>query len=389
MMPSTPLIDIASAESLATSLTQQFVKVDTVNPPGNESALARLIGALLVEAGLQTTFHTLADGRESLVAWTGSPNEGPKLCFTGHLDTVPFGSAPWSLSPLSGEIQGDRLYGRGSSDMKAGIAAFIAALLWHRATNGQHAAVILVLTAGEETGCEGAKALRTLTQPAFNVGAMVVGEPTANEVVIGHKGALWIRAQAHGVTAHGAMPERGDNAIYHVVDAIHRLRLFNFHAPEDELLGHPTLNVGTIAGGLNVNSVPDHALFEVDVRTVCGMAHDKLLDELGAYLGDRVALRAKLDVPALRQEMSSPWIAHVSRMVSQITGSQNGGRAVSFFTDGPVLREIFGAVPTVILGPGEPSMAHKTDEYCNVSSIITAVNIYARIIEAWESKREQ
>lgn len=389
MMPSTPLTDATSAESLAVLLTQQFVKVDTVNPPGNESALARLIGILLSEAGLQTVFHTLADGRESLVAWSGNVSDGPKLCFTGHLDTVPFGSQPWTLPPLSGEIQGDRLYGRGSSDMKAGIAAFIAAMFQYRETHGEHAAVLLILTAGEETGCEGAKALRNLTKPDFNVGAMIVGEPTANELVIGHKGALWITAAAKGVTAHGSMPERGENAIYHVVDAIHKLRLFSFAGIKDELLGYPTLNVGTISGGLNVNSVPDEAAFEVDVRTVCGMSHDELLDEFGAYLGDRVALKAKLDVPALRQEMHDPWVSDVGRIASEITGIANEGRAVSFFTDGPVLREIFGAVPTVILGPGEPSMAHRTDEFCSVSSIAASVNIYAQVIETWENQRRK
>ena len=98
------------------------------------------------------------------------------------------------------------------------------------------------------------------------VGGLVVAEPTSNEVFVGHKGALWLELSAKGIAAHGSMPEKGVSAIYHLVDAIVKLRDFEFDCPTHEFLGAPTLNVGTITGGTKINVVPDSAVAQVDIR---------------------------------------------------------------------------------------------------------------------------
>src|SRR6185295_17569674 len=147
-----------------------------------------------------------------------------------------------------------KLYGRGASDMKSGLAAFIVAALKLADELKRGPGVTLVITADEECGCGGAAHLVAKRELLGEVGALLIGEPTANYPLVGHKGALWLEATTRGVTAHGSMPERGDNAIYKASAAISRLRKFDFEAPPHALMGTPTLNVGTIRGGLNVNS---------------------------------------------------------------------------------------------------------------------------------------
>ena len=117
--------------------------------------------------------------------------------------------------------------------------------------------VLLVITAGEETGCTGADALVSERPPLGKVGALVVAEPTGNKPLVGHKGALWLEAETKGVTAHGSMPEKGVNAVYKAARAVAALQEFDFNVARHDVLGGATLNVGTIHGGLNINSVPD------------------------------------------------------------------------------------------------------------------------------------
>lgn len=267
--------------------------------------------------------------------------------------------------------------------MKSGIAAFIAALKRYRDRHDVLPRVLLILTAGEETGCEGAKRLAELDWSAHRVGAMIVGEPTANQCAIGHKGALWIDAHSFGKTAHGAMPELGDNAIYHVADAVQQLRTFDFRTSDDPLLGKPSFNVGTISGGLNINSVPDRASFSIDVRTVGGLNHAALLDDLGVYLGNKVNLRVRVDVPPLLNGMDDAWLKEVSEIASDVTRTSANQTTVAYFSDGPVLRALFGHVPTAILGPGEPSCAHQTDEWVSLARIQQCTEIYERLLNEW------
>ncbi len=363
------------------ALTRALLTVNTVNPPGNESDACDVIEPLLKSMGLTTERVALADGRENLVAFPPQTTE-PLLCFTGHLDTVPIGFEPWSYPPFEGRVHEGKLYGRGSSDMKGGIASFLCALGQVIGESGELPAVMLVLTAGEETGAEGAKALIGLKARELPVNAMLVGEPTSNRLVIGHKGALWLKARTSGVAAHGSMPERGDNAIYKAADAIQRIRTFKVEPGFSSLLGNSTLSVGTIKGGMNVNSVPDRAEFEVDIRTVETGSNQGVADRLQSYLGDLVQLRAQVDVPSMQTDPEDPWMLKIASIIKGETGVEQEKLAVSFFTDGPALREIFGNVPTAIVGPGEPSCAHTVDEYCAVEKLVEGVSIYKKIIES-------
>ena len=159
--------------------------------------------------------------------------------------------------------------------------------------------VVLFITAGEETGCTGAAAMVRAETPLPQVGALVVAEPTGNRLLVGHKGALWLEAVTTGVTAHGSMPEKGVNAVYKAARAVSALQDFDFNFARHDVLGGPTLNVGTINGGLNINSVPDRAAIGIDIRTIPGQSHAKIRDQLTSYLGDDVALSTLLDAQSV------------------------------------------------------------------------------------------
>src|SRR6185503_16782408 len=155
-----------------------------------------------------------APGRTSLIARLVASSDQAPLCFVGHLETAPLGAPPWGRDPFAGEIADGRLYGRGSTDMKSGVAAFVVAASRLAGRLRSTPGLELVIVAGEETGCDGSRYLATVDGALGRAGAIVVAEPTGLYPCVGHKGALWLHGRTTGVTAHGAMPERGVNAIY-------------------------------------------------------------------------------------------------------------------------------------------------------------------------------
>ncbi|MDQ2084009.1 M20 family metallopeptidase [Xanthobacteraceae bacterium Astr-EGSB] len=369
--------------SPAVELTRRLVRENTVNPPGNESRCMDIVAPLLRELGFTIAEHRFADGRLNLVARLGRETDRPPLAFTGHVDTVPLGAAPWTRDPFAGEIDGDRLYGRGSTDMKSGVAAFMDACRLRRDRIASSCGVVLYITVAEETGCEGAIALAAEREFVGRAGALVVAEPTGNYPLVGHKGALWLRVTAEGVTAHGSMPEKGVNAVMKAARAVVRLGDFDFNVKRHEVLGAPTLNVGNFHGGLNVNSVPDRAEINLDIRTIPGQAHARVGESIAATLGDEVTVREVLGIEAIWTPPDDPWMSRVFAIMAPLIGETPVARGAPYFTDGGALMHALGGVPTVILGPGEPHLAHQTDEYCLVSRIDQAVEAYCQIIDDW------
>ena len=367
-------------------LTRSLVAFDTINPPGNERPCAEHLGRLLEDGGFAVSYHAFAPDRTSLVARLGGASGTAPLCFTGHIDTVPLGAAPWTVDPFAGEIADGRLYGRGTTDMKSGVAAFVVATLRLAQELGRGPGVVLVITAGEETGCEGAYHMAGLGNVLGEAGAIVVAEPSSNQPWVGHKGALWLTARTTGVTAHGSMPEQGVNAVYKAARAVGKLEDFDFNVARDGILGKPTLNVGTMSGGLNINSVPDLAEVGIDIRTIPDQDHGELRAQLAGYLGDEVELEAVLDAGGVLTDPADAWMQEVYDVMAGILGEHPEPRTATYFTDASALTPAYGGVPTVILGPGEAAMAHQTDEYCIVDRIGEAVEAYTEIARRWNAR---
>ena len=202
--------------------------------------------------------------------------------------------------------------------MKGGVAALLVAAEAVAAAGRGRAGLEVVLCAGEETGCEGALALAGADGALGRVGAVLVAEPTANVPCVAHKGVVWLEAVALGRTAHGSMPELGDNAVAKLARAIVALDGFAFEGVEAHpLLGSPTLNVGRVAGGMNVNSVPDRAVAGLDVRTVPGLSCADVVDALGAVMGDEVALEPWLDLPPIDTDPDDAWVRSVFEVMGE------------------------------------------------------------------------
>lgn len=367
-------------------LTRTLVGFDTINPPGNERPCAEYLGRLLEDGGFSVSYHEFDENRTSLVARIGGSSERPPLCFTGHIDTVPLGAAPWTVDPFAGEISDGKLYGRGTSDMKSGVAAFVVAVLRLVRELSEGPGVVLIITAGEETGCEGAYHLAGLGDVLGQAGAIVVAEPSSNQPWIGHKGALWLTARTKGVTAHGSMPERGVNAVYKAAAAIGKLEDFDFNVARDAILGKPTLSVGTVHGGLNINSVPDLAEIGIDIRTTLGQDHAAIRSDLFRYLGEEVELESVVDVGGVLTDPDNEWMQEVFDVMGNILGAWPETHTAAYFTDASALAPAYGGPPTVILGPGEAAMAHQTDEYCVVDRIGEAVEAYVEIARRWSDR---
>jgi succinyl-diaminopimelate desuccinylase len=213
--------------------------------------------------------------------------------------------------------------------------------------------------------------------------ALVIAEQTSNYPIVGHRGALWLQVETTGVTVHGSMPHLGVNAIYKAARAIGKLERFSFEVAPHPLLGGPTLNVGTMKGGMNLNSVPDLAEFTIDIRTIPGQDHETLLSRVRAYLGDEATVKPVVNVPGVWTETDEPWIREIFELIEPILGEKLVARGAPYFTDAAALKPAFDGAPTVILGPGDMTLAHQTDEYCAVDKIEEAANIYETIARHW------
>ena len=179
------------------------------------------------------------------------------------------------------------------------------------------------------------------------------------------------------------MPELGVNAIYKAVRAVSRLESFDFGQPAHPVMGKPTMNVGTFQGGNTVNSVPDAASFGVDIRTVPGMDHAALRVRLQAILGNEAELEVFSDMNAVWTEPDQDWVQRVFEITGRTLGVKPEPRAQTYNTDAGNLLKVYKGAPTVVLGPGEPQLAHQTDEYCSMERIRQSVAIYEELIRDW------
>ena len=364
-------------------LTRTLVGFNTINGDGNEAACAAFLANLLDEAGFSVSCSDFDKDRTSLVANLGDDPNVKTLCFSGHIDTVPLGKAPWAYDPFGGEIINGRIYGRGTTDMKSGVAAFVVAAIRMAKTQQTNWGISLIITAGEEIGCLGAKHLAKSADLLPNAGALVIAEPTSNTACFGHKGALWLRVKCHGLTAHGSMPELGSNAVIAAAKAAIKLEDFQFNVAPHAALGRPSTNVATLHGGRNINSVPDLATLEVDFRTLPGQSHATLIENVGSCFEENSSLETVVDINAMISNPKDRWFKGVVAKLRETFGIDEQVKGVPFFTDGSVLKPALGNIPSIVLGPGKTAMAHKTDEYCSIENIYTSVEIYTALIKDW------
>lgn len=367
------------------ALTQELVRVETTLEARSERALLEKLAALYESFGFTCRFNQYDPDDETKVSLMAESAPGwgkPALCFAGHIDTVPFGNAPWTVPPLSGEIKDGKLYGRGTADMKGGVAAYSCAVLsMLPKLNGAN--IIIHVYGGEELGLLGSKHLaENAPETLKNVGAVVIAEPTTNRTQAGHKGVTWIRFETKGVTAHAAMPEKGVNALAKLLPTASRVKDYKPSHTHTHL-GPSTATLATLHSGLNTNSVPDSAVMALDVRTVEGQTTADVMRDAKALADPEVAVTYFADVPSLWTDPETPWYKRVRTIADSVTGEKSGVAAALFATDGAALRPALPNTPMAILGPGREGMAHQTDEFVEVLKLRDAQTIYEKIIADW------
>jgi succinyl-diaminopimelate desuccinylase len=370
----------------AVHLLTECVRLPTVNPPGNEKVAADWLAGQLEGRGFSPRVDDLGGNRANIMTVLRGTGEKPALVFNGHLDVVPVGDTPWTHDPFGGVRENGRLYGRGTSDMKSGLMAMvIAADALKQAGVRLKGDLILSGVADEETGALGAKSW-VQAGGLQGVGAIVIGEPTNLEVYIAEKGAFWLEITTYGKTAHGSMPDLGINAVMHMTTALHALTRLSLPFQPHPLFDKPTMNVGTIAGGHKTNVVPDRCTVTIDLRTLPGMRHDDVLQEIRRTLdGLREAIphfsyetRIIAERAAVASDPHAPIVETALSMLEARGRRETPKATPGFATDASVFQPASGA-PFLIFGPGIPQLAHQPNEYVEIDTYLKSIELFCEL----------
>jgi succinyl-diaminopimelate desuccinylase len=379
------------------ALTRDLVRIPSVirpdDPAATEAAVAAHVERWLRAEGFAVDVHEVAPGRPNVLASLGDGSAGPTLLLEGHTDVVTEGNASeWSHAPFGGDLIDGRIYGRGSADMKSGLAAaMIAAAAIKRSGVPLGGRLVVGALVDEEGGMIGVRHLCT-TALGRELSAAIICEPEQNELCLEQRGVVWARVTVRGRMAHGAMPEAGVNPITALGALLReapvlerRLRRLCRRSPH---LRPPTVTPTVVQAPMQglpqSNVIPSAAQATLDVRLTPGPDADAVAKEI-----DLACQRAMEACPgasvewqpvngfrlATRVERGEPLVRAMVRGVRQATGRPPRFGGVPGSTDGTILRMTLG-IPIVTCGPGNRLIPHQVDEYVEVSELVDAAKIY-------------
>ncbi|MEH7331876.1 M20 family metallopeptidase [Neobacillus drentensis] len=378
----TAIFDVIN-EKEAIQFLQSLIQVDSVNPQGNEKRVAEVIQAYLKSSNLQVELDDLGNNRANLfVTYPNGTTEEKYLVYSGHFDTVPPGKIEWEHDPFSGEVVDNKVYGRGTTDMKGGVAAMVLAMKYlEQAGVKLRGKLQFVGTAGEEVDGFGAKKVVEKGQ-IDKATALVVSEPSENQIFHAHKGCLWLEITTYGKTAHGSMPDQGINAILTINEFINSLKTYQFEYTPHPVLGHPTMNIGTIEGGVKTNVVPDQCKMTLDIRTVPGQNNERILIDIENLIKTVAAKSEATYELTVINSMESVGTAVSDDFVQLAiaTGKNHldldlKPLGVNYYTDASVYCPHL-QVPAIIFGPGKPTLAHQPNEYVEIDKFIESIRYF-------------
>lgn len=379
------------AQSELVSLTQELIQAPTSNPPGNEEKAAAIILQKFQSEGITAELIPETPGRANIVARLNGATKAPALLFDGHLDTVPPGDEDaWTHSPYSGALDQNRIYGRGASDMKGGIAAQVMAMLLAKRAGIQLPRdLIIAATCGEEVDNLGAHTLRN-AGGINDVGAIVIAEPSNNEIFIAEKGTLWLEITTFGRTAHGSMPHLGVNAIWKMHAFMEKMKGFKPSADKHPLLGEASFSLNTVDGGFKTNVVPDRCTTTWDGRTVPGQSHADIVasiqDQITQLQNSDAQFKGEIkvikDLPSVDTAPDNPLVQLAQQVGQELWSRELTPGGVNYYTDAAVLVPGLN-LPFIIFGPGEPGLAHQPNEYVEVEKLVAATTFYLLLASRW------
>ncbi|MFW6448548.1 MAG: M20 family metallopeptidase, partial [Halobacteriota archaeon] len=387
-------------------LALELVAVDTANPPGEVDPAAAIVEGYLQDRGIATERVAVDPAKPNVVAeLTGERAE--TLGFNGHLDTVPYEAEVWTRHPLGERVE-DRLYGRGSSDMKGPLAAMLvgaAALL--ELERRPPVSLAWSFVADEEVGGDAGLAA-VLDAGRFDVDACVIGEPTCrgdrHSITVADRGSIWLTLESTGEAAHGSRPMLGENAIDRLYGAIDRIRdlvgsrRFDlspsirpivaesaaFYAPDlgetaaQDLFDRPTINLGRLEGGEAINQVPRRARAEVDIRLTAGVDTRSVLADVRECIDDCSGI-SLVDVSwsvGTAESLEAPLVRATTAVAESLTGDRVYRRSATGGGDAKRLRQRGTSTVEFALGP---DTAHAVDEYTTVEALVANAKAYAQL----------
>lgn len=387
--------------------TLELLAIDTSNPPGETDALAELLTEMLTDWGLSVDTISADPAKPNLIT-TVDGHRSETLLLLGHLDTVPFDRSAWSHDPL-GERVGDRIYGRGATDMKGPLAAMLEAM--HDFTTTAEPPPVTIQFAAvsdEETAGEAGLPAVLETEVLDDATACVIGETTCSRgrhsITVADRGSIWLTLEATGSPAHGSRPVLGTNAIDRLYDAIESIRnrigtrtlsippeiqpiideSVTYYTPSmgeaaaRELFTHPSINLGTVTGGERVNIVPASANAELDIRIAPGVDTKEILGDIRSCVGecDGIAIVDARWSRGTAEPIDSPLVRAVSETATDVIEEPIERRCATGGGDAKKLRA--AGIPTVEFALGTDSV-HETDEYTTVEAIRGNAEIYSRL----------
>jgi succinyl-diaminopimelate desuccinylase len=383
-------------EAAVVELTRALVRVRSVHDPVTgtaEAGAADVVVATMRAFGWQPTVVQVAPGRPNVLAVVdGGGGPGPTLMFEGHTDVVTEGDrASWSVDPYGAELRDGRVHGRGSADMKGGLAAMLYGVRALQVAGPFPGRVVVAALADEEGLMLGAKHFAASWPDLVggSIDGVVVCEPEDGEVCAVAKGAVRLRLTFTGVMAHGAMPQHGRNPVPVATGTVAALAeveaaLRAEHGVHEHLGQCYLTPTALLAGDIQqVNVIPATAVLCVDVRTVPGVDHAAVVESVrraaeavAEPAGVGVRLEVLDDRPPVDTPLDHPVVVALAAAHEAVTGEPARYGGVPGATDGTILTRD-AALATVVYGPGGKWIAHQADEYVEVADLVTAANVYA------------
>lgn len=370
-----------------TSLLADLVAIPSVNPMGRpldgpeflERGMTSYLDRFFDALGVPVERQVIAPGRTNVIARYEAPGTHRTILFDAHQDTVP--TDGMVIDPFRPTVEGGRLYGRGSCDVKGGMAAMLTAFarLVRERPSGS-ASVVMACTVDEEFTHKGSS---RLAETASGIDLAIVAEPTKLDVVNTHKGAVRWKVRTKGVACHSSTPHLGDNAIYRMARVVLALEE---HARElaadrpDPILGPPSLSVGRIEGGQSVNVVPDWCEVEIDRRVLPGETPEDCIvrvEQRLATLEGVEFLPPWVRMPALSPIGSAAWVESARLAVARAIGRMPAIVGVPYGTDAGPLGQ--SGVPCLVFGPGDIAQAHTKDEWVDLDEVKSAAEAYHQL----------
>jgi len=370
-----------------TDLTQRLVRARGENPPGGEASTVGVLAEACDEYGLACSLTEVEPDRENLVA-TLAGGPGPGLLLLGHTDVVPIGDG-WTVDPVGGVVRDGRLFGRGSTDMKGGLAAAIVAMAALRTADVQLSGrVELAAVVDEEETGKGVRHYLA-AQDRSNFIGCIVAEPTDLQTIVAARGDAYFAFAFHGRAAHSGRPSEGVNAIYGATALVAELETWHqeLMASSHPLAGPATWSVGQIRGGTGTSIVPAECLVVADRRLLPDEAPEELLESVNArvaslHLEEReiaVDVQMTMEMPGFETPADHRLVVATDHA---LTAAGGPGLPLGGWTaacDGGFIARDTG-LPVVVLGPGSVAdQAHRADESVALEELLVAARTYALV----------